>query len=583
MSKEELQIPTPAPADRPSFKIKADRSQISDEYQVQGIVVNRSYNRVASAELLILDGDPSSQDFKASNAEEFKPGVEIEVLAGYHGDESSIFKGIVIRHAIRVYKSRPSVLRIECRDKAVKMTVGRKSSYFYDMKDSEIMEELAGNAGLQPSIEATDVSHPHMVQFYATDWDFMLTRAEANGKLVVTQDGELIVGKPDASGEPILSLSYGGNLLDFEAVSDARDQYSAVQSFAWDAANQEMFEIDGVDPAATTPGNLDSNNLASVVGLDTLQLKHAGQVKDDELQAWADGEWMRSSYAKVRGRVKIQGIAAVTPGDVVELSGVGDRFNGKALVSGVHHEINSKNWETDIAIGLSPDCFGGAKKDVVEAKANGLLPGLSGLQIGLVTSLEDPDGENRIQVRIPMIDPSEEGIWSRVSTLDAGENRGSFFLPEVGDEVLLGFLNDDPRNPVVLGMMNSSAKPAPLDASDDNHEKGFVSRSEMKLVFNDDVNTITIETPNGNKVLLSEEDGGITLSDENNNTLVLNADGITLDSPADINIKAAGDVNIEGANITIAASAQFKGEGGSSAEISSGGSTVVKGSIVQIN
>ena len=84
------------------------------------------------------------------------------------------------------------------------------------------------------------------------------------------------------------------------------------------------------------------------------------------------------------------------------------------------------------------------------------------MQIGVVTRLKnDPDGENRIMVRIPVIHKDDEGAWCRVSFLDAGNERGMFFLPEIGDEVIVGFINNDPRHGVVLGMLNSRAKPAP--------------------------------------------------------------------------------------------------------------------------
>ena len=581
---EERKIPTPQPADRPSFKVRVDGTQVSAEYQIQAVVVSREYNRIASAEIHVLDGDASTEDFKVSNAADFLPGKEVEILAGYHGDEQPIFKGIVVRHGVRVYQRKPSILHVECRDAAVKLTVGRKSTYFYDVTDADVIEQLAGDAGVDTDVESTSVSYPHMVQFYATDWDFIVTRAEANGRLVATVNGTLTVKAPGASGDPVLSLTYGGNILDFEAVIDARDQFDAVQTFAWTPADQEMLEIDASEASAVSPGNVDSSDLAAVVGLDRLMLKHGGQLKDDELEAWANAEQVKSRFAKVCGRVRIQGFADVGPGDVLELAGVGDRFNGKALVSGVRHQIDAKNWETDVSFGLPAHRWGTVTADVVEKPANGLLPAMPGLQVGLVTALEgDPDGEDRVQVRIPMIDPDEEGVWARVSTLDAGENRGTFWRPEIGDEVLLGFLNGDPRNPIMLGMMNSSAKPAPVAASDDNHEKGIVTRSEIKLMFNDDTKVVFIETPNGNKVTLSDEDGGVFMEDENGNKVTLDSGGITLDSVADVTITAAGDVTVEGTNVSSAASAQLKGEGSSGAEFSSGGSTVVKGAVVQIN
>ncbi|HMB91243.1 MAG TPA: type VI secretion system tip protein VgrG [Rhodothermales bacterium] len=581
---EDRQIPTSAPADRPSFRILINGAQISGEFQVQGIVVMRDVNKVAMAQVMILDGDPATEDFKASNAEDFVPGNEIEIHAGYHSDDQLIFKGLIVRHGLSAKKNKPSLLRLECKDAAVKLTVARHDAYFYDVTDAEIIEQLAGDAGLEVDVSSDMISHPDLVQFRALDWDLIVARAEANGCLVVTDNGTLRVQPPDLSKEPALALAFGGNMLEFETVIDARYQFDAVTAHAWDAANQELLEVEAADPGADGPGNILPSDLAVVLGLDAYTVRHAGQLTETELQAWADAQLLKSRLAKIRGRVRVQGTSEVAPGDVVELSGVGERFTGNVFVSGVRHEINTENWETDIALGLDPEWFIPSTDDINGASAGGLLPAVSGLQIGLVTALEgDPDGEDRVQVRLPLIDASEEGVWARVACLDAGENRGTFFRPEVGDEVVLGFQGNDPRKPVLLGMLNSSAKPAPLPGSDDNHEKGIITRSEMMLLFNDDVNTITLETPSGNKVVLSEEDGGISLTDENDNKIILNADGITIESASDINMKASGDINIEGTNVSSAANGQFKAEGSGGAEMTSSATTVVKGSLVQIN
>ncbi|MDJ0768462.1 MAG: type VI secretion system tip protein VgrG [Ilumatobacter sp.] len=583
MSDDQL-VPTAAPADRPSFTISAGGTEIKGEYQVRSIVVERAFNRVAAAEIVVFDGDVAAREFPASDADDFVPGTEIEIAAGYHGEEDVIFKGIVVRHGLRAPAGRPSTLCIECRDAAVKLTVGRKTGYFYDETDADIIEAICSDAGLTPDVATTQVTHPSMVQYYATDWDFILTRAEANGMLVATKDGTLEVKAPDASGEAALVVGYGGNVLEFEAAADARDQLAAVQSSAWNPADQELAEVEGADPGAVTPGNLDAGDLADVVGLDAFELKHGGILADDELQGWADAQLLRSGFAKVRGRVRVQGFGAIEPGDTIELKDVGDRFTGTALVAGVRHEISSRNWETDVQFGLSPDAFGSVTRDVVDSEANGLLPGVQGVHVALVTALEgDPDGEHRIQVRIPMIDVTGEGVWARVATLDAGENRGSFFLPEIGDEVIVGFLGGDPRDPVVLGMMNSSAKPAPIEASDDNHEKGLVTRGELKVLFDDDKLVVTIETPNGNTIVLSDDDGAITVEDESGNKLTMESDGVTVTSAGDLTLQADGDVTIEGSNVTIAAQSQLAADGSSGAEFTSGGSTVVKGSVVQLN
>lgn len=577
-------VPTAAPADRPSFTILSNGTKISAEYQVQAVVVTRSVNRIATADIVVLDGDPSAETFPASDGGEFVPGAEIEVQAGYHGQEETIFKGVVTRHGVKSQQKKGSVLQVECRDKAMALTIGRKSAYFYDQTDADVIEQLAGDAGLDTDIEATDVTHGQLVQFASTDWDFILMRAEANGKLVLTDDGTLTVKKPDGSAAAALSLRFGGNLLEFEAYMEARTQYAAVKGTAWNAADQAMVEVEAAAPSAVSPGDVDSDTLAGVAGVDAVTLAHGGALTDQELQAWADAERTRSAFAKVRGRARTQGVAAIKLADVIELAGVGARFNGSALVAGIRHEISTKNWETDISFGLPPESFGGGTHDAAQPGAAGLLPPAGGLQVGLVTALEgDPDGEERIQVHIPMIDPAGDGTWARLATLDAGADRCAIFRPEIGDEVVIGFLNRDPRHPVVLGQLHSSAHASPIAASDDNHEKGFVTRSGIELKFDDDKKVVVIATPNGNTVTISDDAGGIVLEDENGNTITMDSSGITLDSASDISLKATGDVKVEGSNVEATAQAQFKAEGSAGAEVSSSASTTIKGSMVQIN
>ena len=185
---------------------------------------------------------------------------------------------------------------------------------------------------------------------------------------------------------------------------------------------------------------------------------------------------------------------------------------------------------------------------------------------------------------------TDEGIWARIATLDAGKGRGTFFRPEIDDEVVIGFLNEDPRYPIVLGMCHSSAKPAPEPAKDDNHHKGYVSREKLKLSFDDEKKIIGMETPAGNKLVLSEDAKGITLEDQNGNKITLDDKGIKIESIKDITLKAAKDIKVEGANVKIEAQTAFKAVGTSSAEVSGAsatikgsGTTTIKGGTVLIN
>ena len=189
----------------------------------------------------------------------------------------------------------------------------------------------------------------------------------------------------------------------------------------------------------------------------------------------------------------------------------------------------------------------------------------------------------RVKIQLPLVD-TKDGIWARVASLDAGKDRGSFFRPEIQDEVIVGFLNDDPRYPVILGMLNSSAKPAPIQAKDTNHDKGFITRSKMKLTFNDEKKVVLIETPKGKKIEINDDSDSITFSDQHQNKISMTSDGISIESGKNISLKtSAGDITMEAINIEAKANAKFSAQANAQAQLQSSGQTVVKGSIVNIN
>jgi Rhs element Vgr protein len=531
------------------------------------------------------DGNASRQDFPASNEELFIPGNDIEILLGYQSQESTVFKGIITTHRLKVRRGGAELM-IECKDPAVKMTIGEKSNYFFEQKDSDFIREIVESYELELEMDDSTVEHQEMVQFQTSDWDFVLSRAEANSFVVIVEDGTLYVEPPTIAEEADLEVAYGATIEEFDAEIDSRYQYTSVQAMAWDQVNQEIITADGtLSPAPAEQGNLTPEQLNGVIGIAPFTLFHAGKVDQNELQEWANAQLLKSKLSKVRGRVKIQGYADLLVGDTLGLSGVGERMSGNAYVSGIRHELSGGNWYTDIQFGLEPGFF--TQNNAVHTpKAGGLLAGINGLQVGKVKGFtEDSEGLERVKVEFPIVGilNEEEGVFARIANIDAGPERGVIFHPEVGDEVIVGFINDDPRDPVILGMLHSSNTSTPIPVGEENPEKGIVTREQLKLLFNDEVKSVTVETPNGNKVVLSDEDGGILLEDENGNKVALSSSGITIESAADLILKAGGDVKLEGVNVEQKSSAQFKAEGGAGIEVSTSAIAVLKGSLVQIN
>jgi Rhs element Vgr protein len=218
--------------------------------------------------------------------------------------------------------------------------------------------------------------------------------------------------------------------------------------------------------------------------------------------------------------------------DIIEIAGVGKRFNGKALVSGIRHRIDQHGWETDVQFGLSAERFA-ERQGIVDTPAAGLLPSVNGLQIGRVSDFEeDPNKEFRVKVILPGIDIDKDkgAVWARLATPDAGKDRGYFFRPEKGDEVVVGFFNDDPRQAVILGAMYSS-KNTPPEAVSQLEEK-----NPKKGIF----------TKNGATILLDDENEAIQITDKHENSITMNKDGIEIKSAKDLKIAAKGKIEIKG-------------------------------------
>ncbi len=565
-----------------SLIVQIDGEDLPGTMPILSMVVWSQVNRIPYARLRLADGDAAAADFRISAGKLFLPGKDLSVLAGYQGEVEPVFTGLVTRQRV-VVRRGTSWLEVESRDPALKMALTRRNRHFEEVTDSDLAETLLGEHGLEGDITATEVTHPMLLQYQATDWDFMVSRLEANGQLVVIEDGKVSSIQPSLDGEPEAEILYGATLLELDAEFDARTQTGAVRAMAWDPAEQALAEAEAADPGWKGNGNLTVDDMTAATGREEDELWHGGSLAADALQAWADGALLRSRLAANRGRARFQGLPAVKAGSLLDLAGLGERFNGTVYVTGVRHEFCDNDWWTDVEFGLSPEPHA-ERFEVSHLPAAGLVPAVAGLQVGVVTELaDDPLSEHRIRVRVPVAGADEQGVWARVATLDAGAERGTFFRPEVDDEVVLGFLHGDPAQAVVLGMMHSSAKPPPLEASADNHEKTYVSRSGIQLLFDDDQVVVSLETPEGNKLVLSEADGGLLLEDQNKNKLTMDSNGIALESAGEISLKASGDLKVEGVNAELKASAAFKAEGTASTEVSSNGTMTVKGTLVQIN
>lgn len=531
--------------------IKSEGLVMPAEVELLSIEVRKQLDRVPEAKLVLVDGSVAAGKFGLSNSDFFAPGKRVQILLRYgDGKDQQLFAGLVVRHSVEA-RDDASELRVELKDAAHAMTRARRSAVYHDQRDDEVISALIGNAGLRRGkVDRSAVTHRQLVQHNASDWDFLLSRADVNGLVVIVDDGEVSARTMGAAGTVKASFTYGlSEIAELSLELDGSSQWGAVTSTAWDPANVAQAAPATGDPLRVAAGNLDVNALATKLGGASYTLLMPASLAADELKAWADARLARSRLALLRGRLVVAGDAGLRPFDRVKLEGVGERFNGTLLVGGVIHRVDADGWWTELQIGLSPEWFA-RRPDIADPPAGGLLPPATQLQIGVAQAFErDPDGEFRLRVQVPGQDP----LWARLARPDAGDRRGDCFWPEPGDEVVVGFLGGDPRQAVVLGSLFGGARPPPNgeEPGDGNDRRAIVSRSGVKIGIDDKQVALTLQTPGGNSVLIDDDAKAITITDQHGNTITMDSRGIQLKSASDLAIEAAGKVVIKGSTVDI--------------------------------
>ena len=578
-----------------SYTVYSNGKNVGDMFRLSYVFVRVGLNRIGRANLKFDAGDITTQTFDELDSDMFKPGASIQLDVGDVDAEKTLFVGTVVTLNVQLEAGSRGQMVVECRDCAFAATMGRKNRIFEKKKDSEIISEVLSDYGAV-EVDATTYKHSALVQYYSTDWDFALSRADACGLLVNVLNGKISVKKPKVDAAAVLTVTYGVDMIDFNGGLSASEQFTEVEAVSWNLKDQAVVSVKSATPSLNDQGNIP---LSKLKGGDKMLFQTDAPVESDALQAWVNSQALKIGLARFRGSFTFVGNASAIPGCVIELAGMGERLNGNVYVGAVEHIVRDNVWVTRVEMGIPPENITG-EADVKAPAAAGLLPGIGGLHVGKVEKLnEDPGKEQRILVSIPLLNGDKTTVWARLATLYAANGRGTFFIPEKGDEVVVGFVNEDPGHPVILGSMYSSAMIPSYELTAENYKKAIVTKEKMKVEFDEEKKIITVTTPGNNMIELNDDAKSVKLKDQNGNELLLDKNGILLSSAKDIVLKAKSnitveatskialsaktDVQIEGLNVKAEAKTGFTAKGNATAELSASGQTTVKGGMVMIN
>ena len=587
-----------------SSQIVINNIDITNDFKIHKILTFKEINKISRAKIQFFGGNANQNSFEESEKSIFNPGNQIEIKLGYDQKNSTVFKGIIDKHSIVLkngYQKQKSnsILVIECVDKSILLTNKYTSEVYQNKSDSQIIKSILQKInGLSFSVESTEIVNTLFPKYNIDDWNFIVKRAKRNGFVVINSDNNLIIKKPELDkGNSLLDISNSGATISFEAKLDSSQQYNEVKLSSYDQFSNKKFSKTSSNPIEIVENNKVSGKiLSALTSPKKIEIDLPQEIESNELKTLADSMITDSRVKRITGTAKFKGVPFIEVDSTVNFLGFGNNFDGNVYVTGVNQELEDGYFLTEISFGLKEDFF--SESNFINK--NNLVGNISGLHIGKVTEIDnDPKNQFRIKVMIPALSDNNDGVWAKLSTIYTTNNGGALFIPEIGSQVILSFVADDPRHPVILGTLYNNNQKPNKKISKENNFKSIITKNNLKLEFDDRDKKITISSPKGNSIILNEKNNEITIIDQNKNSIKTSSNGIEIFSRKDINIKSGGSIdisssnklnlksnsnlNLSGSNINNSARIKFSANGSANSEIKSSGVTTVKGSIVQIN
>lgn len=552
-------------------------------------------------------------------------GSLVEIYGGASGSPQAecLIKGEVTSiegeyHGLTIYTI------IRGYEKAHRLQRNSRTRTFVDMKDSDIASKIAQEAGfMETDISNTSTTHRHVSQISQTDWDFLRLRAQeigfetgvAQGKFFFRKassakpEGGALGAAASAVGDAAASLAGGGpptltfqqNLQWFRPRRSAANIPKDVEVRVYDYKQAEV--VVGSAPLKTGTAKLDDDpdpgalagsftglpfpipTLPQIPGLPSLGLMPSmtarvvcnrpldwGSPTSSAVDEMAKGvaEHLASTILEAEGVA--YGNPGIQAGKKVKIAGVAEEFTGEWIVTAARHEFESEigGYSTYFEVSGRHDrtLLGLASLGNASVRPSTI----EGNVVGVVTNNNDPDKMGRVKLGFPWLAPFYESDWARVVQVGMGKEWGNLFLPEVGDEVLVGFEFGDSRRPYVIGGLLNGKSSHPLLASAVKSsglsaqivKRGIVSRTGNQLAFEDEIpSPLTPKPATTSKITLGDADAKLQITfDVVNGELNIVCNGGAMNPIGKISIEqksSGGEISVKSAgNVTIEASAPGK-------------------------
>ena len=518
----------------PDFLVKI--AGVTLEADVSSAVISLSYdNNIDTADMFTLQ--LNNADLRFTDAAIFDVGKEVEIHIGYVGNLQPMMLGEITAVNPSFPASGAPTLTVTGYDKSHSMRHNRPSRFtFKGVSDSAIAAQIATENRLIPVVDSAPMPPRKSVQQTGSDWAFLKELADRNFFQVYVYWDKLYFRSPQPQTEMVV-LEWGKNLSSFNPRLSTSGQAGIQIVRGYD--EQLAQKIVAILPVVSLGSELE--DLIERLGSSFLEkLVKFGRhvIRNKTVSNYLEATTLAKSILKqvleglYEGTGNCIGIPELRAGEMIEIRGLGKRFSGKYTLSRVTHTIDQGGYQTQFEVSqkFNTSLLQSIRTKTVESPSPNRQERINGVVIGIVENNIDPTGLGNVILSFPHLSDVNLSAPARIATLMAGANqRGTYFLPEKGDCVLVAFEQGDINKPVILGSLWHGKDTPPIANNTPNFQQVIQTKSGMKLTFDD--------TPKQEKILLewkggdpsiSLEQGKISLKINNKSLLEISAEGVKI-------------------------------------------------------
>jgi phage protein D/phage baseplate assembly protein gpV len=480
----------------------------------------------------------------------FAIGAELEIKLGAAGATavSTVFQGQVLTVEPE-FDERGAFIAARAYDHAHKLNRSPHTQTYQDVTIGDVASKAAQRAGLSVgTIDSAGGTHAFLQQSNETDWDFLWRLASGADLEVFVREKCLHFRKAGGDAGTPVELTWGKDLLSFRPRITGVQQVREVVVRGWDPKTREPIEetVSSVE-LASRPG-VTRASVVDGAGGGTLTIADRPVTSVAEARALATSVLSHVAQAFVEADGAAAGNPLLTAGARIRVKGVGSRYGGDyALSSTTHVYRGAAGYQTRFHI------TGRAERGLLELTAAAPRRDWGGgLVVAIVTNNDDPDKFGRIRVRYPSLGDDTEGWWARLAGPAAGKDRGLMMVPQVGDEVVVGFEQGDVRRPYILGSLwGGDAKPGALVNTDGSF--ALMSDKQVQVSAKDAIvikgeKDLTLEIKGKHE---EKADGNVAV--ESGQSLTLKAgSSLTIEASSSLEIKCgASSIKVSASGVTV--------------------------------